>query len=68
MHLQADKQITNPVLLKKCLFVLAVTIFLFVTHSLLHLETATAALTGASLLLLISYSRDESMMKAEIIQ
>ena len=62
MHLQADKQITNPVLLKKCLFVLAVTIFLFVTHSLLHLETATAALTGASLLLLISYSRDESMI------
>lgn len=62
MHLQEDRQITNPQLLKKCLFVLTITILLFVTHSMLHLETATAALTGASLLLLISYSRDESMI------
>ncbi len=62
MHLQEDKQITDPRLLKKCLFVLAITISLFVTHSMLHLETATAALTGASLLLLISYSREESMI------
>lgn len=59
MRLDAKKQIHKPGLLRKCLLVLCITIGLFVFHSTLHLETATAALTGAGLLLLISCRRDE---------
>lgn len=62
MRLDEKSQITDPVLLKKCLFVLAITMSLFVMHGTLHLETATAALTGAGLLLLITYSHNESMI------
>ena len=62
LRLNAKSQITNVPLLKKCLFVLAFTISLFVLHGQLHLETATAALTGAGLLLLLAYTRNESMI------
>lgn len=62
MRLDARKQISKPKLLKKCLAVLAVTITLFVLHGFLHLETATAALSGAALLLLISCTRDEGII------
>lgn len=62
MRLNPKSQISNPALLKKCLFVLAFTISLFVLHGQLHLETATAALTGAGLLLLLAYTRNESMI------
>ena len=59
MKLEAVKQITNPGLLKKCLAVLAVTMGLFAFHSTFHLETATVALLGAGILLLISCTRDD---------
>ena len=59
MRLDEKSQIADPVLLKKCLVVIFFTICLFTLHSTLHLETATAALTGAGLLLLISYTRNE---------
>ena len=62
MRLNEKAQITDPLLLKKCLFVLAITMSLFIMHGTLHLETATAALTGAGLLLLITYSHNESMI------
>lgn len=62
MRLDEKSQITDSLLLKKCLFVLAVTMSLFVLHGVLHLETATAALTGAGLLLLITYSHNEAMI------
>lgn len=62
MHLNEKSQISNPLLLKKCLAVLVFTIALFALHSTLHLETATAALTGASLLMAITISRDEGML------
>ena len=62
MRLNEKAQITDPLLLKKCLFVLAITMSLFVLHGQLHLETATAALTGASLLLFITYSHNEAMI------
>ena len=62
MKLNEKSQISNPALLKKCLAVLAFTIILFALHSKLHLETATAALTGASLLMAITISRDESLL------
>ncbi len=62
MRLDEKSQITDTVLLKKCLFVLACTITLFALHGILHLETATAALTGAGLLLLISFHHNEAMI------
>lgn len=62
MRLNEKAQITDPLLLKKCLFVLAITMSLFIMHGSLHLETATAALTGAGLLLLITYSHNEAMI------
>lgn len=62
MRLNEKSQITDPLLLKKCLLVLAITMSLFVLHGALHLETATAALTGAGLLLLITYSHNEAMI------
>lgn len=62
MRLDEKSQIKDPVLLKKCLFAITVTICMFVMHSTLHLETATAALTGAGLLLLISFTRNEAMI------
>jgi len=62
LALDEKSQITNAALLKKCLFVIAITITLFATHSMLHLETATAALTGAGLLLLISATTNEGMI------
>ena len=68
MRLDEKSQITDSLLLKKCLFVLAVTMSLFVMHGALHLETATAALTGAGLLLLITYSHNEAMIAKILIK
>ena len=62
MALDAHSQITNERLLKKCLAVIFLTIFLFVIHGYLGIESATAALSGAGLLLLITYTRNESMI------
>ena len=62
LSLDAKSQISDPVLLKKCLFVLFIVITLFVLHARLGLQTATAALTGAGLLLLLSYHRKENMI------
>lgn len=62
MSLNEKNQIRNSVLLKKCLFVLAITICLFASHNILHLETATAALAGASLLLALSFHRNEEIL------
>ncbi len=62
MQLDEKSQIVDPRLLKKCLFALAVTISLFVLHGQLHLDTATAAMTGAGLLLLISFPQKEAMI------
>lgn len=49
-----NEAIKDHVLLRKCLFVLALVIGGFVVHGALHFEPATIALSGASLLLLIS--------------
>ena len=62
MRLDEKSQIADKALLKKCLAVIAITISLFVLHGALGLETATAALTGAGLLLLITYKRNEAMI------
>ena len=62
MKLDPYKQIRDKVLVKKCLIVLSLTMLLFVMHSALGLESATAALAGASLLLLVTFHRDEEMI------
>ncbi|MFZ5590267.1 MAG: ArsB/NhaD family transporter [Bacillota bacterium] len=57
MLMDEKKEIRDPVLLKKCLVVIALTVIGFVLHQFLHLESATVALAGATLLLLLT--RDE---------
>ena len=59
MRLPAGAQITDHSLLKKCLAVIFLTITLFVLHGSLGLESATVALSGAGLLLLLTATRDE---------
>jgi Na+/H+ antiporter NhaD/arsenite permease-like protein len=54
MKMNENDMIKDPVLLKKSLAVLALTIFGFVVHGYLHFEPATIALTGAALLFIIS--------------
>lgn len=62
MRLDEKSQIANPWLLKKCLLVIFITITLFVFHGALGLESATAALSGAALLLLITATTNEPMI------
>ena len=59
MRLPADAQITDHALLHKCLAVIFLTITFFVLHGSLGLESATVALFGAGLLLLLTATRDE---------
>ena len=59
MRLPADAQITDHALLHKCLAVIFLTITFFVLHGSLGLESATVALSGAGLLLLLTATRDE---------
>ncbi|OPH54824.1 hypothetical protein BC351_30745 [Paenibacillus ferrarius] len=60
MELDEKAMITNSKLLRKCLVVLGLTIVGFFLHQTLHLESATVALSGAFLLLLVT---GESMME-----
>jgi len=59
MALDERKQIKDVLLLKKSLFVLFLTIAGFSVHQVLHLESATVALSGAILLLLMTYGQSE---------
>ena len=59
MEMQESKELKDTVLLKKCLIILFLTIATFVFHSQLGLESATVALTGAAILMLITVSRRE---------
>ena len=58
-----NDEILDAHLLKKCLFAIAVTFAGFFTHQLLHLESATVALFGAFILLLISAQGDHGLEK-----
>ena len=60
MRQPAAAQITDHALLRKCLAVIFLTISLFVLHGSLGLESATVALSGAGLLLLLTATRDET--------
>ena len=65
MAMNENEAIKDPVLLKKSLFVLAVTITGFILHGALHYEPATIALFGAGLLLLISGTKEPHRILAE---
>ncbi len=67
MTLNERDEITDAALLKKSLFVLGLTILGFVLHGVLHLESATVALSGAFLLLLITgeHYLEDAMSKVE---
>jgi len=65
MAMDENEAIKDPVLLRKSLVVLAITITGFVAHGALNLEPATIALTGAGLLLLVSGMKDPRHVLAE---
>jgi len=54
MEMKESEAITDPVLTRKSLFVLALTVLGFLFHSHLGFEPATIALSGAGLLLLVA--------------
>lgn len=62
MSLNERDAITDLVLLKKSLLVLAFTILGFFLHQHLHLESATIALLGAGILLLITRADPEEVL------
>ncbi|UWE03733.1 ArsB/NhaD family transporter [Laceyella sacchari] len=62
MKLDEKAYITDQKLLIKSLIVLGLTILGFVLHSVIHIEAAVVAMTGATLLLLISV-KDEDVEK-----
>jgi Na+/H+ antiporter NhaD/arsenite permease-like protein len=65
MAMDENEAIKDPVLLRKSLVVLAVTITGFVIHGMLDLQPATIALAGAGLLLLVSGIKDPHHVLAE---
>lgn len=62
LQLNFSDQIKDSILLKKCLWVLGITIIAFVFHGALHLESATIALAGAILLMLVSREEPEDIL------
>lgn len=65
MAMNENEAIKDPVLLKKSLAVLAITITGFILHGMLHFEPATIALFGAGLLLLVSGTKEPHHILAE---
>ncbi|MCY9667524.1 ArsB/NhaD family transporter [Paenibacillus alginolyticus] len=67
MEMDERELITDPNLLRKCLTVLGLTMLGFFTHQLFHLESATVALAGAFLLLLLTgeHMMEEALTKVE---
>lgn len=67
MQMDESELITDHKLLKKALFVLGLTILGFFLHQLLHLESATVALAGAFIFLLLTgeHMMEEAFKKVE---
>src|SRR3990170_4222036 len=65
MAMNENDSIKDPVLLKKSLVVLVITIGGFVVHGMLHFAPATIALFGAGLLLLVSGTKEPHHILAE---
>ncbi|RJQ28126.1 MAG: hypothetical protein C4589_07145 [Peptococcaceae bacterium] len=64
LELNENDEIKDSTLLRKCLLVLSLTILGFVIHQYVHLESSVIALTGASLLLLITREEPEHALQA----
>lgn len=64
MSLDEKKELKDKVLLKQSLIVLGLTILGFFLHQLLHLESATVALGGAFILLLLTSKTDHDLEHA----
>ncbi|HJV17766.1 MAG TPA: ArsB/NhaD family transporter [Bacillales bacterium] len=67
MDMDEKEEITDKKLLIKCLIALILTIFGFFLHQLFHMESATVALAGAFLLLLLTGEKylDRAFTKVE---
>jgi len=67
MEQDTSDLITDHKLLRKCLLALGLTLFGFFTHQLFHLESATVALAGAFLLLLMTgeHIMEEALTRVE---
>lgn len=63
MRLDEHEELKDPVLLRKSLLVLALTILGFVLHQYVHLESSVIALSGATLLLLITREDPEHALQ-----
>ena len=66
MQMDERQAIRDPVMLTKSLVVLGVVLTGFVFHGVLHLQPATVALCGASLLLLLSGKHDLHHVFADV--
>ncbi|MFZ5631805.1 MAG: SLC13 family permease [Bacillota bacterium] len=64
MDLNENDELRDPALLKKCLAVLFLTITGFMLHQFVHLESSVIALSGASLLLLLTREDPEHALHA----
>jgi len=64
MDVDEKKEIKDPVLLKKSLWVIGLTILGFGLHQFLNLESATIALSGAAFLLLLTRDNPENALRA----
>ncbi|MCL6638292.1 MAG: ArsB/NhaD family transporter [Firmicutes bacterium] len=64
MQLNEQDEIKDPVLLRKCLLVLSLTVLGFILHQYVHLESSVIALSGASLLLLVTREDPEHALQA----
>jgi len=63
MRLNEQEELKDPVLLRKSLLVLSLTIFGFALHQYVHLESSVIALSGATLLLLITKEDPEHALQ-----
>ncbi|AGL00503.1 ArsB/NhaD family transporter [Desulfoscipio gibsoniae] len=64
MSLEEKSEIKDALLLKKCLFVIFLTILGFILHQYINIASATVALAGATLLLLVSKVEPERALAA----
>jgi Na+/H+ antiporter NhaD/arsenite permease-like protein len=64
--LREEYRITDRKLLALCLWLLGLTIFLFIVHGMLHMQPSVAALTGAMLLLVLSRVDIVEMLEHEV--
>lgn len=63
MTLDESSFLIDIPLMRRCIAILCLTIIGFVLHQLLHLDSATVAMSGAALLLLISKLEPEEVFK-----